>query len=34
VIGYQGKQRTILIVDDHWENRSVIVNLLEPFVTS
>lgn len=30
VIGYQGKQRTILIVDDRWENRSVIVNLLEP----
>ena len=30
VIGYQGKQQTILIVDDRWENRSVIVNLLEP----
>lgn len=30
VIGYQGKQRTILIVDDHSENRSVIINLLEP----
>ncbi len=30
IIGYQGKQKTILIVDDKWENRSVIVNLLEP----
>ncbi|WP_232224219.1 ATP-binding protein [Mastigocladopsis repens] len=30
VIGYQGEQRTILIVDDRWENRAVIVNLLEP----
>lgn len=29
-IGYQGKQRTILIVDDRWENRSVVINLLEP----
>lgn len=30
IVGYQGKQRTILVVDDKWENRSVIVNLLEP----
>jgi signal transduction histidine kinase/DNA-binding NarL/FixJ family response regulator len=30
VIGYQGQRHTILIVDDKWENRSVIVNLLEP----
>ncbi|OCQ97109.1 hybrid sensor histidine kinase/response regulator [Nostoc sp. MBR 210] len=30
IIGYQGEKRTILIVDDKWENRSVIVNLLEP----
>ena len=30
VIGYQGNQQTILIVDDRWENRAVIVNLLEP----
>ncbi len=30
VIGYQGEKRTILIVDDRWENRAVIVNLLEP----
>ncbi|HEY9763709.1 MAG TPA: ATP-binding protein [Trichocoleus sp.] len=28
--GYVGQQRKILIVDDRWENRSVIVNLLEP----
>ncbi|OIP67717.1 MAG: hybrid sensor histidine kinase/response regulator [Oscillatoriales cyanobacterium CG2_30_40_61] len=30
IVGYQGEKRTILIVDDRWENRSVIVNLLEP----
>ncbi|MDZ8224284.1 ATP-binding protein [Nostoc sp. ChiVER01] len=30
IIGYQGERRTILIADDKWENRSVIVNLLEP----
>ncbi|MEH1909682.1 ATP-binding protein [Nostoc sp.] len=30
IIGYQGQRRTILIVDDRWENRAVIVNLLEP----
>lgn len=30
ITGYQGKKRTILVVDDKWENRSVIVNLLEP----
>lgn len=29
-IAYQGKKRSILIVDDRWENRSVIVNLLKP----
>ena len=29
-IGYQGKKQKILVVDDRWENRSVIVNLLEP----
>ncbi len=29
VIGYQGERRKILIVDDRWENRAVIVNLLE-----
>ncbi|MBD2435410.1 MASE1 domain-containing protein [Nostoc sp. FACHB-110] len=30
ITGYQGEKRTILIVDDKWENRSVIFNLLEP----
>lgn len=30
IIGYQGKRQKILIVDDRWENRSVIANLLQP----
>ncbi|WP_414572422.1 MASE1 domain-containing protein, partial [Nostoc sp. CCY 9925] len=30
ITGYQGEQRTILVVDDKWENRSVVLNLLEP----
>lgn len=30
LIGYQGERQSILIADDKWENRSVIVNLLEP----
>ena len=30
VIGYEGKRRKVLAVDDRWENRSVIVSLLEP----
>ena len=30
IIGYEGKQRCILVVDDRWENRAVLVNLLEP----
>ena len=29
-IGYQGEKQKILVIDDKWENRSVIVNLLEP----
>jgi CheY-like chemotaxis protein len=29
-IGYQGKKQKILVVDDRWENRSTLVNLLEP----
>ncbi len=29
IIGYEGPPRHILIVDDRWENRSVLVNLLE-----
>ena len=30
VLGYEGPEKTILVVDDRWENRSVIVKLLEP----
>ncbi|MCV3217425.1 ATP-binding protein [Plectonema radiosum NIES-515] len=30
IIGYEGTQHHILVVDDRWENRGVIVNLLEP----
>ncbi|MEM9927829.1 MAG: ATP-binding protein [Cyanobacteria bacterium P01_D01_bin.50] len=30
VMGYKGSRRKILFVDDRWENRSVITNLLEP----
>lgn len=30
IVGYQGDPRTILVIDDNWQNRSVIVNLLEP----
>lgn len=30
LVGYEGKAQTILVVDDKWENRSVVVNLLEP----
>lgn len=30
IVGYQGAVRKILVVDDRWENRSVLVGLLEP----
>ncbi len=30
VIGFKGEKRKILIVDDRWENRSVLENLLKP----
>ena len=30
VIGFKGEKRKVLVVDDKWENRSVLVNLLEP----
>ncbi|MBD2075515.1 response regulator [Phormidium sp. FACHB-592] len=30
MIGYKGQRRSILVVDDRWENRAVLVNLLEP----
>lgn len=31
IVGYAGARRKILVVDDRWENTSVVVNLLEPF---
>ncbi len=36
IISYNGDRKQILIIDDRWENRAVIVNLLEPigFVVS
>ena len=30
IIGYEGQRRQILIIDDRWENRSVLVDLLTP----
>ncbi len=30
IISYVGEQKKILVVDDNWENRQVMVNLLEP----
>ncbi|MGB0561258.1 MAG: ATP-binding protein, partial [Spirulinaceae cyanobacterium] len=30
LIGYHGPRRTILLIDDRWENRAVLRNLLEP----
>jgi signal transduction histidine kinase/DNA-binding NarL/FixJ family response regulator len=30
VVGFKGEPKKILVVDDRWENRSVIVNLLQP----
>ena len=30
ITGYEGERKKILVVDDRWENRSVILNLLEP----
>ncbi|MEM8604402.1 MAG: ATP-binding protein, partial [Cyanobacteria bacterium P01_H01_bin.121] len=30
ILGYAGARRRVLVVDDHWENRSVLVNLLAP----
>jgi signal transduction histidine kinase/FixJ family two-component response regulator len=29
IIGYEGRSRHILIIDDHWENRAVLVNILD-----
>ena len=30
ILGYKGGQKTILVIDDRWENRSVLINLLQP----
>jgi hypothetical protein len=30
IVGYLGTRKKIMVVDDRWENRSVIVNLLKP----
>ncbi len=30
IIGYEGEQNKILVVDDRWENRSVLMNMLQP----
>ena len=30
ITGFEGDQRQLLVVDDRWENQSVLVNLLEP----
>ena len=30
IIGFEGSPRSILMVDDRWENRTVITNLLQP----
>lgn len=30
IVGYNGEKRKILVVDDRWENRSIVMSLLEP----
>ncbi|MGK7874057.1 MAG: ATP-binding protein [Xenococcaceae cyanobacterium] len=30
IIGYEGERRKILAIDDSWENRSLLINFLEP----
>lgn len=30
VVGYSGEKQKILLVDDRWQNRSVIINMLKP----
>ncbi|HEY9633022.1 MAG TPA: PAS domain S-box protein [Coleofasciculaceae cyanobacterium] len=30
IIGFKGEKRKVLVVDDKWENRSVLVNFLDP----
>ncbi|MEG3895407.1 MULTISPECIES: ATP-binding protein [unclassified Microcoleus] len=30
IVGFSGRQRLLLVVDDRWENQSVLISLLEP----
>ncbi|MBO9999855.1 MAG: response regulator [Cyanobacteria bacterium SID2] len=30
IVGYEGDRRHLLVIDDRWENRAVLTNLLEP----
>ncbi len=30
IIGYESRQRTLLVVDDRWENRRILIDLLTP----
>ncbi|MHC5861646.1 ATP-binding protein [Nostoc sp.] len=30
IVGFEGRKHKVLVVDDRWENRSVVVSLLEP----
>ncbi len=30
IVGYEGERRHLLVIDDRWENRAVLMNLLEP----
>jgi len=30
IVGFEGSERSVLIIDDKWENRAVLVNLLKP----
>lgn len=30
IVGYKGDRQTVLVVDDYWENRAIVRNLLEP----
>lgn len=30
IVGYEGPKRRVLVVDDKWANRAVLINLLEP----
>lgn len=30
IVGYTGKQKSILVIDERWENRSLLISLLQP----